>query len=375
MSAARVSIVITCFNYERFVGEAIASALSQEHPNTEVIAVDDGSQDGSRAAIAAFGERVVQLEKPNGGQASAINAGFRASHGAAVIFLDADDVLLPAAAGAVADALLDQDVAKAHWSMPVIDAMGTPTGATQDPELAEGDLRADVLADGPLSDATMPNPPMSGNAFARAFLERVMPIPEEPYRTAADEYLFALAPAFGRIVRLPPQSLYRLHGQNDHAGWSFERMLSFQERHHALVAQVASDALSRAGHEHDRESWSAAAWWLRAGRVTRAIEASVPVGERFLLIDGGALGIEADLRGRLAIPFPQVGGAFAGSPADDDKALELFKRADADGLHYAVVAFPAFWWLEEFPSLAASLRRRTVLAETPDVLIYPPRGT
>ena len=67
-----------------------------------MIVVDDGSTDDSRAIIASYGAEVTAVFKPNGGQASALNAGLAASHGDVVVFLDADDVLLPAVLSAVA---------------------------------------------------------------------------------------------------------------------------------------------------------------------------------------------------------------------------------------------------------------------------------
>ena len=93
----RVSIVVNNFNYERYVGEAIDSALAQDHDDVEVVVVDDGSTDGSPEVIASYAERIVPVLKSNGGQGSAFNAGFAAATGAAVIFLDADDRLAPQA--------------------------------------------------------------------------------------------------------------------------------------------------------------------------------------------------------------------------------------------------------------------------------------
>jgi glycosyltransferase involved in cell wall biosynthesis len=367
-----VSVVVSCFNYERYVGAAIASALAQADSDVEVIAVDDGSSDGSREVIESFGDRVTPVFMDNGGQASALNAGFAASCGERVIFLDADDVLLPGAAGAVA-ANVRGEVAKAHGPLPVIDADGRPTGEVHDAELPEGDLREEVLAHGPLCEATMPSPAMSGNAFARWLLERVMPIPEEPYRIGADEYLFGLAPAFGSIVRVPPLSLYRMHGENAHRTRPLELMLTFQERHHEIIAHVARESLERAGRCVDRDAWARSAWWPRTGRVAHEIASAVPPGERVALIDGGRLGIVGELRGRAVLPFPEANGAFAGPPADDRAALEERARLQREGVRYFAVAWPAFWFLEEYPSLAGALRKRgEMLAETEDVVVFGP---
>src|ERR1700689_4315876 len=92
-----VSIIVDNFNYARFIRAAIDSALAQSYAQVEVIVVDDGSTDNSRDVISSYGNRLSAVFKPNGGHASAFNAGFRASRGSIVMFLDADDALLPTA--------------------------------------------------------------------------------------------------------------------------------------------------------------------------------------------------------------------------------------------------------------------------------------
>src|SRR5919107_292807 len=83
----KVSIVINNYNYDRFLGRAIESALDQSYTLVEVVVVDDGSTDGSRQVMRRYSDRVVTVEQPNGGQAAAINAGFAACHGDLVVFL------------------------------------------------------------------------------------------------------------------------------------------------------------------------------------------------------------------------------------------------------------------------------------------------
>jgi glycosyltransferase involved in cell wall biosynthesis len=91
------SIVITCYNYARFLPESIKSALAQTHPDTEVVVVDDGSTDESRDVIARYGDRVTPVLKPNGGMASAFNHGYAVASGDVIVFLDADDTIYPEA--------------------------------------------------------------------------------------------------------------------------------------------------------------------------------------------------------------------------------------------------------------------------------------
>src|SRR5208282_584801 len=90
-----VSIIVTNYNYARYLRAAIDSALAQTYPHVEVIVVDDGSTDESREVIESYEKRVLPVIKANGGHGSAVNAGFVVSRGEIVIFLDADDELLP----------------------------------------------------------------------------------------------------------------------------------------------------------------------------------------------------------------------------------------------------------------------------------------
>jgi hypothetical protein len=123
---ATVSIVIRCFNHDRYVGEAIDSSLAQSWPDTEVVVVDDGSTDNSAAVIRRRpGVRLVQ--QTNRGLAAARNAGLAACRGDVVIFLDADDRLWPDAARTAMRVLAEHpDAGMVFGRCQVIDAAGHP---------------------------------------------------------------------------------------------------------------------------------------------------------------------------------------------------------------------------------------------------------
>src|SRR5690242_19045672 len=123
-----VSIIVVNFNYGRFLASAIDSALGQDHPVCEVIVVDDCSSDDSRAVIARYGDRVRPvLLGENRGEVAAMNSAWPLARHPVVIFLDADDVLLPHAAATVVELWTDATV-KAQFPLETVDEAGRRLG-------------------------------------------------------------------------------------------------------------------------------------------------------------------------------------------------------------------------------------------------------
>jgi glycosyltransferase involved in cell wall biosynthesis len=89
-----VSVIIPCFNHAKFLAEAIASVHQQTHKNTEIIVVDDGSSDNTRAVSQSFPD-VKYVYQNNQGLSAARNTGILNSNGEYLVFLDADDLLYP----------------------------------------------------------------------------------------------------------------------------------------------------------------------------------------------------------------------------------------------------------------------------------------
>ena len=212
-----VSIIVNNYNYEQFLRAAIDSALSQVDQPVEVIVVDDGSTDQSREVIRSYGDRVTPILKDNGGQASALNAGYACSRGEVIIFLDSDDVLAPETARRAADVFLDTPhVSKIMYRMEIIDAAGQRTGVFKPARhlaLLSGDLGRHSLTF-PFDMTWMPT---SGNAFARRVLRQIFPIPEASFPILADFYLSHLTPLFGPVVFLDEIGAgYRVHGHNNY---------------------------------------------------------------------------------------------------------------------------------------------------------------
>ena len=123
-----VSVIIPCFNQGQFLADAIDSVLAQTYRSIEIIVVDDGSSDDT-AAVAARYPVVRYVRQQNGGAPLARNRGLAESGGALVVFLDADDRLLPEAVVAGVDALrAHPEWAFATGHVLLIDRNGAPAG-------------------------------------------------------------------------------------------------------------------------------------------------------------------------------------------------------------------------------------------------------
>lgn len=92
-----VSIITPCYNGSRFLRATIESVLAQTRPPLEMIVVDDGSTDDSAAIAESFGPPVYVIRQENQGESIARNQGIARARGTHLLFLDADDLLHPAA--------------------------------------------------------------------------------------------------------------------------------------------------------------------------------------------------------------------------------------------------------------------------------------
>ncbi len=213
-STPSVSVLITSYNYGRFLGHAIESALRQSYPPTEVIISDDGSQDNSCEIVEGYisrGEPIKLLRGNHQGMAGSLNAAFRVSSGAIICLLDADDYFLPGKIEAVvSDFCSEPETGLAIHRAQMIDHCGRQRGVY--PLLSS-------LPQGNCMEATLQNsgvlmglPPTSNLSLRREVALSIFPIPAN-FSGYAEQVIHRIAPLVTSICAIDkPLSVWRLHG-------------------------------------------------------------------------------------------------------------------------------------------------------------------
>lgn len=246
MNTTRFDVVVTSYNYLRFLGEALDNALRQSRPPSRVIVVDDGSTDGSADWLQEhYGSdpRVVLRLGSNQGQLAAFRCGLEAAEADVVCFLDADDRWAPdylEKIGALFDARKDIDFVFSDLHL-----FGDQEGVIRYAREAQ-DLGYTALATA--ADKYWYGAPTSAIALRRAWAERCLDLPpsmQATWRLSADNCLVFGASVLGaRKYYLPTGSVgYRIHGKN---GWWSQRdansMYLNRMRSFALIAHYAQRA-------------------------------------------------------------------------------------------------------------------------------------
>jgi glycosyltransferase involved in cell wall biosynthesis len=242
-----VSILIDNYNYGRFLGQAIDSALAQTYPHVEVVVVDDGSTDNSREIIASYGNKIRAVLKKNGGQGSAFNAGFAAAQGEIVALMDSDDFYGPNAAEKIVSHWGDE-VNILHHRLRTVDSEGNLIGYSPPLDCA---LDGGNVVPALLKNGYYQAPPTTGLAYRRAFLDKILPIPESDFRISADAYLFLVSPFLSPVVVVDETlAYYRFHQDNAILQTSQRRTLTRRKleatyqsnrRYYALLKRLADE--------------------------------------------------------------------------------------------------------------------------------------
>jgi hypothetical protein len=127
------------------------------------------------------------------------------------------------------------------------------------------------------------------------------------------------------------------------------------------IDAISQRELQRRYHKHDD----------RLAMLREQIEQTIPSGDAFVLIDDQDLGIYDALSGRRVLPFLQRDGEYWGPPINSQQAIAELEDLRESGVRWVVVAWPAFWWLDQYEEFAKDLdERHRCCHSSPHGVIY-----
>ncbi|WP_449410301.1 glycosyltransferase family 2 protein [Methylobacterium komagatae] len=205
-----ISIIITCYNYEKYIRECIESALAQDYSHFEILVVNDGSTDRSLEVISEYSDKVTIVSTPNQGFIKTCLLGLSKSRGTHIIFLDADDKLRPNLLSRAMEYLKRPEVSKVQVMMQPIDEEGAEIREpfpNLDKNIAQDYFRKCVIKNG-----CYLTPPTSGNIYRRDVYENVGDI---SYDFGIDGVAYLFAAFCGDVIHISEVlAYYRVHGSN-----------------------------------------------------------------------------------------------------------------------------------------------------------------
>jgi len=211
-----ISVVIPCYNAERWLGATLRSVLAQDWPRLEIIVVDDGSSDRSAELVRTQFPSVTLVQQKNSGVAAARNNGIANTKGDWIAFVDADDIWLPGKLHAQWQALTLQPGGRmAYTAWHVWPCTNPEPESTLLKDLGQRSTDAS-LWDGPsgwiypdlLEDCCV----WTSTVLMHRSLFDEIGIFDEKLRIGEDYDLWLRASQATPIVRIPkPLALYRMH--------------------------------------------------------------------------------------------------------------------------------------------------------------------
>lgn len=217
MKTPTISALITCYNYGRYVTQAIESALAQSLPPLEIVVVDDGSTDDSAMRVRLLAEQnpaVRLITQPNSGQLAALRRGCSEAGGEVIALLDADD----------------------YWDADYFAALSESFSSSLRPDFVFSNMRYTSDRTGLVFErktdfdygisvihgafaASYQYAPTSGNALRRSLMQRLVDVPDSmlaEWKTRADDCIGYGADILGahKVYLGRPRVNYRSHGQN-----------------------------------------------------------------------------------------------------------------------------------------------------------------
>jgi glycosyltransferase involved in cell wall biosynthesis len=238
-----LTVLIPNYNYARYLAAAVDSALALDYAPKEIVVVDDGSTDGSRAILCDYEQKglIKTVFQENGGQPAALNAGFKHARGELLYVLDSDDIVAPHMMKRVMQ-VWRPGMSKVQFCLESIDEHGERIGSIF-PNFPAGATPA-MLRRAVLETGEYQSPPTSGNVYAHSYLAHLFPLEAERFRYS-DGPMNAVAPLYGEVEAIPEAlGQYRMHGANQWGRREFDPTVYTRAVAHnlALDAYIAEHA-------------------------------------------------------------------------------------------------------------------------------------
>jgi glycosyltransferase involved in cell wall biosynthesis len=302
-----VTIVVTVFNYERYVADCLRSIAAQTYRNFKCVVVDDCSTDQSASVIERtiaeqqMGERFVLIRHEiNSGQMAGFKTGCDNAEGEFVVYVDADDLLLP-------DFLVGH-LAVHLGQLPVAFTSSDQYQINETGEIIAG-LHSDLQARGSyrhvgshyLYENSWMWATTSSMMFRRATLRLVLPDVTEPFRVCADNYICHFANLVGGSILIPERlGCYRRHGANS---FSKNRIVGGQHPTGDMREHPHHESIRRAVVDHltdyaDRFIAVLAGWWFLV-----LLARVVTFREALCIVASGDWGCKIRMPRRYMLPF------------------------------------------------------------------------
>jgi glycosyltransferase involved in cell wall biosynthesis len=270
--APAISVVMPLYNTERHLPAALDSVLEQSFTDFEIIAVDDGSKDGTLGILrqyAANDPRIRVITRPNTGIVGALNDGLGAARGEFIARMDGDDLCLPDRFAKQVDYLRNHaDCVLVGSQALLIDPEGAPICPHTQTRFTHEEIDHDHLNRGwpVIHPAVM---------MRRSAVEKIGGYREE-YKWLEDLDLFLRLAEIGRLANLPDALLkYRLHFQSVcHTRFDIQGPLKkklYEETRQRRGAGASADEFKMPKSRSESEVHRMWAWWaLKAGNISTA---------------------------------------------------------------------------------------------------------
>lgn len=202
----KISVIMPCYNAEAHVARGVANVFGQTYRDVELIAVNDGSTDGTAAILAALDDpRLKVITQPNRGVSAARNRGLKEATGTLVAFLDADDTWRPDCLELLYEAL--KRVPEAALAYCGWQNVGLEGGR------GEPYIPPDYEAEGKLEHLLRSCPWPIHAALTRTEAIRAAGLFDEHFSHAEDYKLWLKIAVAGKLVRVPEVlAFYHFHG-------------------------------------------------------------------------------------------------------------------------------------------------------------------